>query len=153
LLYLFFLLEAGQDTVEVVLLDAHLAASSGIVMPGWPFTRASASTARVPLPLRRPARRLVPRALAALGLAAAAFVRVAEPRGRPGPRRPFFALGAAEPRTPARAAAAASRRAYSSTAGFSSLSRSAISRRLSSRKSVTGCVPHFHATLLVHRGV
>ena len=47
------------------------------------------------------------------------------------------AAEADDPPTPARAEAAASRRLYSSTWGFSSFSRSVISRRFSSRKSVT----------------
>jgi hypothetical protein len=76
----------------------------------------------------------------------APVVRLLEPRGRPGPRRagvaveaagaPAAARGAAPP-TPARAAAASWRRVYSSISGFSSASRSFISRRFSSRKSVT----------------
>src|SRR5438445_6251049 len=100
------------------------AASSGIVIPGWPCTKESACAARVPLPLRRPARRLpggrpgLRLALVAVAAAPAALARVREPRGRPGPRRRGVALAAPEPRTPARAEAAASRRLYSSTAGF-----------------------------------
>ena len=80
--------------------------------------------------------------LAAAGflVAAAALVRFTEPRGRPGPRRLGVAVALAEeadPRTLAKAEAAASRRVNSSTKGFSSFRRSVISRRLSSRKSVT----------------
>src|SRR5277367_351620 len=104
-----------------------LAASSGIVMPGCPCTNDSASAARVPLPLRRPARRLAgrPGLRAALGAGAAAaagavafafafaaFLRLLEPFGRPGPRRRVttaVASDAAEPITLARADAAASR--------------------------------------------
>src|SRR5271165_4543823 len=109
-----------------------LAASSGIVMPGCPCTNDSASAARVPLPLRRPARRLAGRPGLRAGLAAAglAALRVAEPRGRPGPLLRFGAavgaLAAAledDPPTPASAAAAASRRVNSATDGFSSFSR------------------------------
>src|SRR5437764_12034476 len=100
-------------------------------MPGCPFTRASASTARVPLPLRRPARRRpVARAALRLGFAAVVvLVAVAvaarflpEPRGRRGPRRPETAaatLARAELPTPARADAAAQRRPDSSPAGCS----------------------------------
>src|ERR1700727_1511249 len=126
------------------------AASSGIVMPGWPCTNDSASAARVPLPLRRPARRL-PAFLAVVFAGAAVAVvlalRLTEPRGRPGPRRRGVAAVAVAvalapvPPTPCSAAAAASRRVYSSTSGFSSFSRSAISWRFSSRKSVTGLHP------------
>src|ERR1700733_11589165 len=102
-----------------------LAASSGIVMPGCPCTNERASAARVPLPLRLPARRFagrpgLPAALGAVAGAAAAVVVVAaflalpEPRGRPGPRRRVVTaattLEAAAPPTPASAAAAASRR-------------------------------------------
>src|SRR5271166_5814575 len=103
------------------------AASSGIVMPGCPCTKASASAARVPLPLRRPARRRPGGRpglrLAALALALAlvvvlAAVRLTEPRGRPGPRRrlgaALAALAGAASRTPDRAELAASRRLYSS---------------------------------------
>src|SRR5271167_696187 len=95
------------------------AASSGIVMPGCPFTNASASAARVPLPLRRPARRFAGRPALRFGFAGAAtvaVVRLTEPRGRPGPRRRgavvavAVAAVAAVPRTLARAEAAAWRR-------------------------------------------
>src|SRR5439155_21756908 len=121
------------------------AASSGMVMPGWPCTNESACAARVPLPLRRPARRRpggrpgLRRALVVLVAAPAALARVPEPRGRPRPRRRGVALAEPEPepRTAASAEAAASRRLYSSTAALSSRIRSLISRRLSSRKSVT----------------
>src|SRR5271166_5122746 len=97
-----------------------LAASSGMVMPGCPCTNERASAARVPLPLRRPARRLAgPPALpGALGAATAddaaaapaAFLR-ALPRGRPGPRRRVATALEPEledvvPPTPASAAAA-----------------------------------------------
>src|ERR1700737_1113952 len=106
-----------------------LAASSGMVIPGCPFTNDNACAARVPLPLRRPARRL-PGGRPALRFAfvtvalLAAFTRVVfEPRGRPGPRRRGGALAEADPRTLDSAEAAASRRLYSSTAGFSSRSR------------------------------
>src|SRR5580704_7386081 len=103
-----------------------LAASSGIVMPGWPCTNELASAARVPLPLRRPARRLAGRpglraafGAAATAVAAAAFLRVPDPFGRPGPRRRVVTVVElvedVDPPTPARAAAAASRRLYSST--------------------------------------
>ena len=69
------------------------AASSGIVMPGWPCTKESASAARVPLPLRLPARRLAGRpaglraafALTAFGAFAAFVALAAARRGRPGP--------------------------------------------------------------------
>src|ERR1700735_992640 len=50
------------------------AASSGMVIPGCPVTNASASAARVPLPLRRPARRGVELLL----------LLVVLPAGRPG---------------------------------------------------------------------
>src|ERR1035437_6577118 len=116
------------------------AASSGIVIPGWPCTKAKASAARVPLPLRRPARRLAGRLALEGSFAAVLVVRLAEPRGRPGPRRPAAALPAArvdDPPTPSSAAAAASSRLYSSTSGLSSFRRSVISRCFSSRKSVT----------------
>src|ERR1700728_1063935 len=76
-----------------------LAASSGIVMPGCPVTNDSACAARVPLPLRRPARRgeaavaVLAAGVAVLAAAAlggrprrAPVVRLLEPRGRPGPR-------------------------------------------------------------------
>src|SRR5665647_622906 len=105
-----------------------LAASSGIVIPGWPWTNESASRARVPLPLRRPARRLagrpaLPAALlaalpAALGVAleAPVLARLTEPRGRPGPRRLVVVVATApaalDPPTPESAAAADSRRLY-----------------------------------------
>src|SRR5580704_2278308 len=125
-----------------------------MVMPGCACTNESAWAARVPLPLRRPALRLPPRLAGAAGVAVAAaaagaafVVRVLEPLGRPGPRRPgtLRATGAAEdplaaaadPPTPSSAEAAASKRWYSSTSGFSSLSRAVISWRFSSRKSVT----------------
>src|SRR5437899_763880 len=104
------------------------AASSGMVIPGWPFTNENACAARVPLPLRRPARRR-PGGRPGLRFAfvtvalLAAFARLVEPRGRPGPRRRGVALAEADPRTLDSAAAAASRRLYSSTAGFSSRSR------------------------------
>src|SRR5277367_6836715 len=125
-----------------------LAASSGIVMPGCPCTKAYASAARVPLPLRRPARRFLPggrpgflrAGFVAVAVAAAARLRLTEPFGRPGPRRRGLAVAVAaafDPPTPSSAEAAASRRVYSSTRGFSSVSRSVISRRFSSRKSVT----------------
>src|ERR1700685_1704393 len=107
-----------------------LAASSGIVMPGWPCTNELASAARVPLPLRRPARRLAGRpglraasGAATVAVATAAFLRVPDPFGRPGPRRrvaTVVELEEVDPPTPARADAAASRRLYSSTSGFSS---------------------------------
>src|SRR5271165_5250448 len=126
-----------------------LAASSGIVMPGCPCTKDRASAARVPLPLRRPARRLAGRPgflRAGLAVAVLVLVRVAEPRGRPGPflrRRANGALAAAgaDPPRPLRALAAASRRVNSSTWGLSSLRRSVISRRFSSRKSGTISIP------------
>src|ERR1700691_107687 len=105
------------------------AASSGIVIPGCACTKDSACAARVPLPLRRPALRLVPPRLAgAAGAAcagaagAALAVRVLELLGRPGPRRPVAlraagAAGAADlaaagedPPTPSSAEAAASSR-------------------------------------------
>src|SRR5580700_1211523 len=96
-----------------------LAASSGMVMPGCPFTSDRASAARVPLPLRLPARRFVGEAAALVALpggrpaflrpggrpaflratfgaavAAAARLRVPEPRGRPDPRRRIMAAPA-----------------------------------------------------------
>jgi hypothetical protein len=85
---------------------------------------------------------------AAAGAATAftAFLRVLEPRGRPGPflRRgaAAIALGVAgvDPPSLASADAAALSRSYSSTLGFSTASRSSISLRLSSRKSVTVAV-------------
>src|SRR5580704_13822419 len=101
-----------------------------MVIPGCPWMNDRASTARVLLPLRLPARRLVV-ALACV----AAFALAGEPRGRPGPRRVAEGAGAllttslslpvvgttvASP-TLESAAAAASRRAYSSTSGLSSL--------------------------------
>src|SRR5271165_1197417 len=175
------------------------AASSGIVIPGWPCTKARASAARVPLPFRRPALRAGGRpglrvalraglrvvlrvglrvalgtvlrvAFDAAFFAAGAFrVRPADPRGRPGPRRAGLAVVAAadaDPPTPASADAAASRRANSSARGFNSFSRSVISRRLSSRKSVTvsplhscrcGLESHIayvvHLTLVVYAAV
>src|ERR1039458_9937285 len=122
------------------------AASSGMVMPGCPCTKDRASAARVPLPLRRPARRLAgrPGLRAALGAAGVALARLAEPRGRPGPRRRVTAGAAAvlapeavDPPTPARADAAASRRLYSSTRGLASFHLLVVSWRFSSRKSVT----------------
>src|SRR5271167_1462970 len=99
-----------------------LAASSGIVMPGCPCTNANASAARVPLPLRRPARRRFPGgrpgflrgavavAAVVVVVVAVAFLRLTEPRGRPGPRRRGAAEAAAglDPPTLARAEAAAS---------------------------------------------
>src|SRR5271157_5043054 len=95
------------------------AASSGMVMPGCPCTNESASAARVPLPLRRPARRRPggrPGFLrvAFLGVAVAVRALLTEPRGRPGPRRRGVAVAVgvdAFPPTLARAEAAASRRA------------------------------------------
>src|SRR5271170_2322989 len=98
-----------------------LAASSGIVIPGCPFTNERASAARVPLPLRLPARLFGgrPGLRAAFGAAtvavavAALFLRP-DPRGRPGPRRRVTVVDAVleelAPPRPARAAAAASRR-------------------------------------------
>src|SRR5436190_19349072 len=116
------------------------AASSGMVIPGWPCTKESACAARVPLPLRRPAR-LLPAGRPGLRLAfvvvRVVLERLAEPLGRPGPRRRVVVTVEDEPRTPASAEAAASRRLYSSTAGLSSLSRLVISWRFSSRKSGT----------------
>src|ERR1051326_9495138 len=91
------------------------AASSGMVIPGWPCTKESACAARVPLPLRRPARRL-PAGRPGLRLAlvvvrVAALERLTEPLGRPGRRRRVVVVAVeAEPRTPASAEAAASRR-------------------------------------------
>ena len=71
-------------------------------MPGCPCTKDSACAARVPLPLRRPARRL-PGGRPGLRFAfvtvalLAAFTRVVfEPRGRPGPRRRGGALAEAD---------------------------------------------------------
>src|ERR1700681_4697971 len=96
------------------------AASSGIVMPGCPWTNENAWSALVPLPLRRPARR---RAFGRAGFrvvfadAGAVRVRLTDPRGRPGPRRRgalVAAPAADDPPTPARAEAAASRRLNSS---------------------------------------
>src|SRR5437660_3795560 len=95
------------------------AASSGIVIPGWPCTNESACAARVPLPLRRPTRRL-PGGRPGLRLAflvvrvvrvvrVAALERLTEPLGRPGRRRRVVDAVEAEPRTPARAEAADSR--------------------------------------------
>src|SRR5487761_1441447 len=109
-----------------------LAASSGIVMPGWPATNESAWAERVTLPLRRPARRRGAAVVAAVAAAAVVaargaaarrvvVLRVLEPRGRPGPRRAgaAAALTGAGPPTPASAFAAASSRLYSSISGFS----------------------------------
>src|SRR5256885_9900436 len=102
------------------------AASSGMVIPGWPCTKESACAARVPLPLRRPARRF-PGGRPGLRLAfvAVRFVvvrvaleRVAEPLGRPGPRRPGVVAVGDEPRTAAHAQAAACIRLESSTDGL-----------------------------------
>src|SRR2546421_11753499 len=107
------------------------AASSGMVIPGCPFTKDSASAARVPLPLRRPARRLAgrPGLRAALVVTAAALVR--EPRGRPGPRRRGAAVAVLEleddPRTPANAAAAGSRRLDVGHAGIDAIQRLLVS--------------------------
>jgi hypothetical protein len=146
-----------------------------MVMPGCPCTNDSACAARVPLPLRRPARRFVgaaavPEAAAVAGAAlvvlpagrptflpfgrptflgrpggrprflagavAAAFLP--DPGGRPGPRRRGAAAVAVDPPPiPSSAEAAASNRRYSSTSGPNSASRPVISRRFSSRKSVT----------------
>src|ERR1035437_443451 len=116
--------------------------------------RARAWAPRLPLPLRRPPRVLAARPAVvafAAGVVFAARVALAtggeaflEPRGRPGLRRrprgardagadaPFVDAG-----MPSKAAAAASRRLYSSTTPFSSASRASISLRLSVRKSVT----------------
>src|SRR5437870_8364003 len=121
------------------------AASSGMVIPGCPFTNDNACAARVPLPLRRPARRLPGGrpglrfgfAFVTVALLAAFTRLVFEPRGRPGPRRRGVALVGPEPRTLVSAEAAASRRLYSSTAGLSSRSRWVISWRFWSRKSAT----------------
>src|SRR5204862_1205937 len=117
------------------------AASSGMVIPGWPCTKESACAARVPLPLRRPARRLPggrPGLRLAFVVVRVALERLTEPFGRPGRRRRVMVVALeAEPPTPASAEAAASRRLYSSTAGLSSLSRLVISWRFSSRKSGT----------------
>src|SRR5580700_4391680 len=60
------------------------AASSGMVIPGCPCTNDSACAARVPLPLRRPARR---RPVAGAAVVAAAAL------GRPGGRPTFLVLG------------------------------------------------------------
>src|SRR3984893_18869663 len=104
------------------------AASSGIVMPGWPCTNERACAARVPLPLRRPARRRPGGRpgfflRVAFAVAFVAFARVLEPRGRPGPRRRVVPPeDDDDPPTRDRAEAAASRRLCSSTAGFNSLS-------------------------------
>ncbi len=144
-----------------------------MVIPGCPCTNDSACAARVPLPLRRPARRFVGAAAVAVvaagaalvvlpagrptflvlgrptflgrpggrprflvGTAAAAFLP--EPGGRPGPRRRGADTVAVDPPPiPSSAEAAASNRRYSSTSGPNSASRSVISRRFSSRKSVT----------------
>src|SRR5580692_258226 len=121
-----------------------------MVIPGCPCTNDRASAARVPLPLRLPARPFLGRpglpaafGAATVAVAVAAFLALPEPRGRPGPRRRGAATAAVtvledvDPPTPARAAAAASRRPYSSTRGLSSFSRLVISWRFSSRKSVT----------------
>lgn len=117
-----------------------LAASSGMVMPGCPCTNERACSERVPLPLRRPARRRP--VVAGLAGAEAALARRPDPRGRPGPRRAgVVALLELDPPTPANAEEAASKRLYSSTSGFSSASRFVISSRFSSRKSVTIAVP------------
>src|ERR1700684_432263 len=67
------------------------AASSGMVIPGCPVTNASASAARVPLPLRRPARRGV-ELLLLLRAGRPGFLR---PGGRPGFLRPALAGAAA----------------------------------------------------------
>src|ERR1700728_1024537 len=125
-----------------------LLASSAIVIPGCAPMWVSASAPRLPVPLRRPGRRLAPFLVAGL-VAALVAVAVAvlflEPRGRPGPLRlglvaggvdadaPFFAVG-----MPASASDTVCSWPYSSTIGLSSASRSSISRRFSARKSVTG---------------
>jgi hypothetical protein len=115
-------------------------------MPGWPCTNESASAARVPLPLRRPARRLAAGrpglAAGRTGLCAEAFARAPvavrfEPGGRPGPRRAGAIADSADRPIFSSAAAASVRRWCSSTAGLSSLSRWAISLRVPSRKSGT----------------
>src|ERR1035441_3259474 len=113
--------------------------------------RARAWAPRLPLPLRRAPRVLAARLAVvafAAGVVFAARVALAtggeaflEPRGRPGLRRGARDAGADAPFVdagmPSRAAAAASRRLYSSTTSFSSASRASISLRLSVRKSVT----------------
>ncbi len=95
-------------------------ASSGIVIPGWAFTSSWAWMARLPLPRGRP--RLPP--------------PLEDERRRR--REPLRVLVVP---TPDRAAAAFSRRWYSSTIGRSSFSRASISLRFSSRKSVTSNSP------------
>src|ERR1700677_2001069 len=59
------------------------AASSGIVMPGCPATNDSACAERVPLPLRRPARRFVVVGAAAAAAGAGAAALLVEPGARP----------------------------------------------------------------------
>ena len=54
--HLAVLLEAGEHAVEVVLLDPHRRAISGIVIPGFAFTSSSVCSARVPDPRGRPRR-------------------------------------------------------------------------------------------------
>src|ERR1700732_4420305 len=110
-----------------------------MLMPGCPCTNDSASAARVPVPLRRPARRrrvgaaafflafLAPfagfAAFAGFAGAAAARLPLTEPRGRPGPRRRGVAVAAAggaarvDPPTVARGGGGGSRRPDPSTAG------------------------------------
>ncbi len=113
-------------------------------MPGAAVMSDRAWAARVPLPLRRPARRRGAAGEGAAGAAdvgerrVAAAVRLLDPRGRPGPRLTGAALApAVGPPTCASAVAPACRRLYSLTTGLSSASRPFISRRFSSRKSVT----------------
>jgi malate dehydrogenase len=117
------LLQAGQDAVEVVLLDPIFCAISGIVIPGCSRTIFSASAARVPDPRGRPRRPLPdppdpePELRRRRGAAC-----------RPPPPPPSSS-------TPSSARWAASRRWNSSTSGRSSLRRALISRFFSSRKS------------------
>src|SRR5256714_13920941 len=100
------------------------AASSGIVMPGCPCTKERACAARVPLPLRRPARRSPGgrpgflRAEAFAVVLVVALARVREPFGPPGPRRRL--VGPAEDDDPpprGRAGAAGCGRLRSPAAG------------------------------------
>ena len=118
--------EAGQHAVEVVLLDAHLLGDLGDRDAGAGahelerLLGAGAAAARAPATpgaaaCARPRRRAAP-----------ATAARCSPRA---PARPCVP-------TPSRAAAAASRRWYSSTSGRSSFSRASISRFFSSRKSV-----------------
>jgi hypothetical protein len=144
LCHLAFLLQPWQHAIQVVLLDAHLRRQLGDGDTGLALDERKRLGGACPTAFATPGAATARRTTAFFGRfgdGSCRFCPMTEPRGRPGPRRRGVALAlelaALDPPTPARAEAAASRRLYSSTAGFSSFSRSVISRRFSSRKSVT----------------